>query len=463
MLMITEKNPQMMPLRPASRNALRLTKAAKAARRQVKTFMAEIKPFRGVIYNKEKIKDLSAVVCPPYDVISPALQQRCHDLSPYNFIQILLRKDAPGEDKYNAAADCFRKWLEDETFVQDKAPAIYFYSLQYKIKGQTKTRMGFIALLRLEDQNSRVLRHEHTRLAPKEDRLKLLRQVRANLSPIFVIFLDKKRIIPYIYERQAKEKEPFIELIDQEKNIHRLWRIDSPQVLENMREKLKYEDIFIADGHHRYEVACAYRDEMREKLGKNGEEQSRDYIMAYFTNTDPRGLSILPIHRLLRDGIRLIDDGLMVKLREYFEEEEIKEKERFFFLMEKGGCRQHMLGMYRRKKFYLLRLKNSKILDTLIADKPKEYRSLDISILNQLILKKVLGIDLENKEALDFNPSSDELIEKADSNPSNIVFFLNPVKIQEIIAVSLAGERMPAKSTYFYPKVLSGLLINKLE
>ncbi|MBL7151734.1 MAG: DUF1015 domain-containing protein [Candidatus Omnitrophica bacterium] len=426
--------------------------------------MAEIKPFRGVIYNKDRIKDLSAVVCPPYDVISAAMQQRYYELSPYNFVRLILRKDIAGEDKYNAAGDCFRKWFEDGVFIQDKAPAIYFYSLQYKIKGQTKTRLGFIALLRLEDKNSRVLRHEHTRPAPKEDRLKLLRQVRATLSPIFVVFLDKKRIIPYTYDRQLKEKEPFIRLIDEEQNIHQLWRIDSPQLLENLQEKLKEEDIFIADGHHRYEVACAYRDQMKQGKGSAAQDnKSFNYIMAYFTNTDPRGLSIFPINRLLKQDTNFDYDNFMVKLREYFDEEEVKERERFFFLMEKGGCQQHVLGMYGQKKFRLLRLKNVKILDTLIPDQPREVRSLDISILNQIILKKVLGMDSEGKENLEFNPSREELIEKADNDPSSIAFFLNPVKIQEIIAVSLAGERMPAKSTYFYPKALSGLLINKLE
>ncbi|MFH0762778.1 MAG: DUF1015 domain-containing protein [Candidatus Omnitrophota bacterium] len=425
--------------------------------------MTQIKPFRGVIYNQQKIKDLSSLACPPYDVISPAMQQQYYDLSPYNFIRILLRKDTCGEDKYQAAGETFRKWLQDEVFIQDDTPAIYFYSLQYKIKGQTKSRLGFIALLRLEDKDSRIWRHEHTRPAPKEDRLKLLRQARANLSPIFVVFSDKKRVIPHMYEQHIKTKEPFIRLIDQEQDIHQLWRISSPEILEKIQQKINGESFFIADGHHRYEVACAYRDEIKKAPGKITQGQNLDYIMAYFTNTDPRGLSILPIHRLLKDDSRLDDDSFIVKLREHFEEEEVREKERFFFLMEKGGCRQHVLGMYRRKKFYLLRLRNPKILDSMIADKSGEYRSLDISILNQLILKKVLGLDLENKENLEFNPSIDEIIEKADLNPSNTAFFLNPVKIQEIIAVSLAGERMPAKSTYFYPKVLSGLLINKLE
>lgn len=426
--------------------------------------MAQIEPFRGVIYNQQKFKDLSAVVCPPYDVISPAMQQRYYQLNPHNLIRLILRNDTAGEDKYRAAGDCFRQWIKEGVLLQDGAPAVYFYSLRYKIKGETKVRPGFIALLRLEDKDTRVLRHEYTRPAPKEDRLKLLQQVRANLSPIFVVFADKKRSIAYLYERQVKEREPSIRVVDQEQNIHELWRIDAPQIIEKLQENLKREDIFIADGHHRYEVACAYRDQLRQSRGAGRQEnQSLNYIMAYFTNTDPRGLSIFAIHRLVKQDERFDYANFLLKLKEYFDEEEIKEKERFFFLMEKVGCRQHVLGMYGRGQFWLLRLKNARIIDKLIFDKPREVRSLDVSILNQLVLNKILGLGTQSRENLEFSPCGEELIAKADQDSSYIAFFLNPVKIQEIMAVSLAGERMPAKSTYFYPKAISGLVINRLD
>lgn len=425
--------------------------------------MAEIKPFRAVIYNKDKIGNLSNVVCPPYDVISPAAQGHYYESDPNNFIHILLRKDAPGEDKYTSAGENFRQWLKEEVLVPDAGEAIYFYSHQYKIKGESKTRLGFIALLRLDDDNSSVFCHEHTRLPAKEDRLKLLRQVKANLSPIFVIFQDKKRIIQYAYQNCIKSGRPFIEAVDEEKNIHRIWRLDSAQILENFRRKLKTEDIFIADGHHRYEVACAYRQEIKDKLGKITGEESFNYILTYFTNTDPRGLSILPIHRLVRGDPKSDPDAFLDRLSVHFDREEIKEKGRFFFLLEKSGCSQHVLGMYKAKKFYLLRLKNIRIPDNLISDKPKEYRSLDVSILNELILKNILGLDTNISRNIEFNPDPDMIIEEADKSPANIAFLLNPVKVQEIMAVASTGQRMPAKSTYFYPKVLSGLLINKLE
>jgi uncharacterized protein (DUF1015 family) len=425
--------------------------------------MAKIRPFRAVIYNQEKIKDVSRVVCPPYDIISSSMQQYYHELSPYNLIHILLGKDIPGEDKYRRARDYFRDWLKDNILIQDKSAAVYFYSQQYNLKGEKRTRLGFISLLRLDDRNSSVYGHEHTRLEPKEDRFRLLKQVKANVSPIFAILADNKRIIQRTYLQHIGDKAPFIDIVDNEKTIHKLWRLDSPDILSNIERSISGENIFIADGHHRYEVACKYRDEMKQRRGSITGEEGFNYILTYFTNTDSYGLSILPVQRLLKLDSKFDLEGFMLNLKEYFDVEEVREKARFFFLMEKGGRTEHLLGMYKDRRFWLLRLKNIKILDKEISDKPKEYRSLDIAILNHIILKNILGVDLENKENLKFSPNTDEFIKEADLNPLYIAFFLNPVKIQQIITIALKGERMPSKSTYFYPKVLSGLVINKFN
>ena len=426
--------------------------------------MTKINPFQAVIYNQEKIKDISKVVCPPYDVISPDKQRYYHELNPHNFLHILLGKDVPGEDKYQRAGSYFRAWIKDKVLIKESKPAIYFYSQDYNIKGEKRTRLGFISLLGLGDKSSEVFRHEHTRLEPKEDRLKLMKHVFANLSPIFVVFQDKKRIIQRIYQKYIKSSEPFILAVDDEKTVHKLWKLDAPEIIREMQGSLIQEDIFIADGHHRFEVAGTFRDEMKKKLGdKFTGEESFNYVLTYFTNTDPRGLSILPIHRFLKLDSELDLESFKTQLKEYFDVEEVKEKNRFFFLMEKGGRTEHLLGMYKDKKFWFLRLKNIKILDKLISDKPKEYRSLDVSILNAIVFKQILGLDAVGKDKLTYSNNAEELIREADSDRLNVVFFLNPVKIQQIIAVALTGERMPPKSTYFYPKVLSGLVINKFE
>lgn len=425
--------------------------------------MTKIEPLRALIYNQEKIKNLSSVVCPPYDIISPAQQEYYHRVSPYNLIHILLGKDSLGIDKYRRARGIFEEWQKEKILIQDENPAIYFYSQQYTIKGEKKTRIGFIARLYLEDKNSTTFGHEHTHLAPKEDRLRLLKEVKANLSPIFVIFSDRKRVIQNIYQQHIRDEEPFIEIMDEEKTIHKLWRLDSPPILNRLKNSMQDENIFIADGHHRYEVACAYRDELRKKLSRYSQEAGFNYILAYFTNINSRGLTILPIHRLVELDSKFDMQSFESNVKDYFDVQELKDRVKFFFLLEKAGNSEHVLGMYFDKKYLLLRLKNIKVLDRLISDSPREIRSLDVSILNYIILKKALGIDLEKKENIMFSPDQNELIKKVDGDGSCVAFFLNPVKIQEIISVALTREKMPSKSTYFYPKVLSGLVINKHE
>jgi uncharacterized protein (DUF1015 family) len=429
--------------------------------------MACIKPFRAYIYNAEKIKSYSDVVCPPYDVISSDAQESYHNRDAHNLIHLLLARDKQGEDKYLRAQTYFQEWLKEKILIQDASPAIYFYNQQYHVKGEKKTRFGFISLLKLRDADTPVYAHENTRIGPKEDRLRLLKNVKANLSPIFSVFLDKKRIIQRLNQKYIQGK-PFIDIVDDDRVAHKIWKLTSPEVISMVEKGMVGENIFIADGHHRYEVACTYREEMKEKLGSafTGEEDF-NYCMSYFTNTDHRGLSILPIHRLLKLDNELDLAAFKASLLEHFDVEEVKDKRRFFFMMEKGGVAEHTIGMYYKdKKFRLIRLKSARVLDKLISDKPKEYRSLDVSILNHLIFKGIMGYDLtalENKTTITFSPDAEEFIRRVGEDDSLIAFFLNPVKIQQIIAVALAGYTMPAKSTYFYPKVLSGLVINKFK
>jgi uncharacterized protein (DUF1015 family) len=427
--------------------------------------MTKVKAFKGVVYNPEKINNLKQVVCPPYDVISPSAQDMFYERSVYNFIRILLAKDSTSDDKYHRAGVIFQEWLKDRTLIQDERPAVYFYSQQYIIRGEKKTRLGFISLLRLGDEKeSVVFGHENTHSAAKIDRFKLVKEVKANLSPIFVIFLDKKRIIQRIFQKHIPACQPFIEVIDDEKTLHKLWRIDATDALKTIESSMNGENIFIADGHHRYEVSCAYRDLRREELGAQftGDEDF-NYCLAYFTNTDPRGLSILPIHRLIKLDVRLDMLDFIAKVKECFDVDQVKDRARFFFLMEKAGCTEHLLGLYKDKKYFLLRLKNVKMLDKLIADKPKEYRALDVAILNYLVLKNILKLDLDNLGDIKYSPDPIEFMNEVDRDPLNVAFFLNPVKIEQIINVALGGSKMPPKSTYFYPKVLSGLVINKFN
>jgi len=425
--------------------------------------MAKIKPFKAVIYKQEAIKDFALVVCPPYDVISPSQQELYHEKDPHNFIHILLGRDIPGEDKYRRAGTIFRDWIKKGIMFYEERPAIYFYSQNFSLKGEKRERFGFISLLRLGDKDSAVFAHENTRLAARQDRFKLIKQVKANLSPIFVVFQDKLRIIRRVYQK-IQDRPPLIDIVDPDKTRHRLWRVNDPEVLDFMQKGIEKENIFIADGHHRYEVSCAYRDLVKERLqGSFTGEESVNYLLTYFTNTEPRGLVILPIHRLLKlvKGFNFVD--FLAGLKEYFDVEEVKDKARFFFLMEKGGRSEHVIGMYKDKIYRLLRLKNVKILDKMMPDKPKEFRTLDVSVLNSIVFKKILGYDPEEKGSLTYGHEAEGFIKAVDEDAQSVAFFLNSVRIEQIIAVALFGNKMPPKSTFFYPKVLSGLVVNKFE
>ncbi len=425
--------------------------------------MATIKPFRAVYYNQEKVKNLSRVICPPYDIISPRKQEYYHDLDTHNFIHMDLGRDIPGDDKYLRAANYFEQWLKDSVLVADAEPALYFYSHQYWVNREKKMRLGFLALLKLDEGKASVFGHEHTRLEPKEDRLKLIRQVKANLSPIFVVFSDRKRVVNQLWNHHVQNHQPFIDIVDEDRNVHKVWRIADRKIIDRVAALMENESMFIADGHHRYEVACAYRDEMRSKERAGDEDRDFNYALTYFTHIDPVGLTILPIHRLVSLEQRPDIDRLAEQFGEYFHVDELKDRHKFFFMLEKAGVAEHAIGMYHNGRCWLLRLKNVKSVDKVIIDKPQEYRRLDVSILNALILGRTVKGDLRENAAVSFVPEREELIAAADADPAKIAFFLNPTKIDQIVSVALAGEKMPPKSTYFYPKPVSGLVIYKHE
>lgn len=425
--------------------------------------MTKIAPFKALIYNQKKINDLSKVICPPYDIISAEKQQHLHELSPYNLVHLELSKDSPDGDKYTKSAHALKDWIESDVLKNDDNPSIYFYSQQYCVKGEKKTRFGFIALLKLEEDKPSVYGHEHTHLEPKEDRLRLIRQVKANLSPIFVVFQDKKKIIQQDLKSFARENQPFIDIVDEEKIRHMLWRVDSKDIIAKIQKKMQPEDIFIADGHHRYEVSRVYRDEMKAKSDNFTQEEGFNYIMAYFTNIDPQGLTIFAIHRLVRLDSKPDMNYVVSKLAENFHVEELKDREKFFFLLQKAGMTEHAIGMVNGNRNWLLRLKTIRVLEEFIKDKPKEYRSLDVAILNSLILTDVLNLTLQDKTALTFSAETDEILRQVRQDDCYIAFLLNPTKMEQIVQVALKGEKMPPKSTYFYPKVASGLVVNKHE
>ena len=421
--------------------------------------MAQIKPFRGVRYNSEKISDISQVVCPPYDVISPADQARYHSLNPYNYIRIVLGVSKNGDDrydnKYTRARKSFEEWLKKGVLVEDAKPCIYFYRQEYLLRGQKYSRTGFIALMRLQDKgDSKIYPHENTQAKAKEDRLKLWRHLKINCSPIFVCFADKEKRVEKIFIESVLPAKPFIDITDIENIRHTLWRLEDSKLIEGIKDAVAPQALFIADGHHRYEVALELRRSMLAKKKRSSGQEPCNYVMTYFTNLDSRDLLILPIHRVIRK-LR----HKMNFLEEYFRIDRISSKEELQIMLAKAGQNENAFGLYTKDGIRLLRLKNKMLIDQHIRQGSRDLRSLDANILKHFILDR-LGI---THEEIVYVKDLNEAFGMIDSEEAQATFIMNPVRVQQLKNVALGGERMPPKTTYFYPKALSGLTIYRLN
>ncbi len=421
--------------------------------------MSQIKAFNGIHYNPEKITDFGKVVCPPYDVISRDQQNRYHNLSPYNFIHIDFGKETPRDDednnKYTRAKTIFENWLREGVLVQDSGPAIYFYKQEYKIMGEQHSRSGFIALMKLQDDgDSTIFPHENTHAEAKEDRLRLTSAIKANLSPIFVCFSDKKRKVEHIFSKHLLVKPPLLDVIDEDRVRHRLWILDEPDLIREVEEAADDQPMFIADGHHRYEVAQQYRRLRSKNKSKDDEPSSFDYVMTYFTNIESKDLQIFPIHRVIKKL-----HGSLDFLEENFRIDKLKSKTDLAILLGKAGRNENAFGLYMKDNIRLLRLKNKMLIDKMIPEGSLNYKQLDATILKHFVFDslKIASQDIT------YIKDVHEAIRMVDAHEADASFILNPVQIQQLKSIALNGERMPPKTTYFYPKVLSGLTVYKLE
>ena len=420
--------------------------------------MSVIKPFRGIVFNPKKVADFSKVVCPPYDVISSDLEQILQKRSPHNYIHVMLAKaDAkPGEDdaRYEKAGETFAKWLKNETLIQDKKPCIYYIKQEYRLVGQKYSRMGFLATMKIEDEKVRVHPHEKTHAGAKEDRFKLWCALKAACSPIFVCFSDKQKKVEGTFQRKVSLTKPFMDVVDDDGTRNMVWRLEDPKAIAEISETFNNQNLFIADGHHRYEVAKRYRDMMlQENPGATGEEPW-NYVMTYFTNIDSKDLQIFPIHRIVKNFPKDISF-----LENLFRIDTIKKKEDLAVLLAKAGQNEHTFGLYTKKGIQLLRLKNRSQIEEHIKEGSRDYRSLDSLILKAFVFDP-LGI--KSEDIVYSNKDFEDCFRQVDEGAGEAAFILNPVRIEQLRAIALNGEKMPPKSTYFYPKALSGIALYKL-
>ncbi|MGE5279419.1 MAG: DUF1015 domain-containing protein [Deltaproteobacteria bacterium] len=418
--------------------------------------MAKIEAFRSIRYNPDQVSDLSLVVAPPYDVIDTGGQEALYQKHPYNFVRLILGReltaDTPAENRYTRAAGYFEEWQRRGILVRDDKPAIYVIEQKFSVGGRPLRRLGFIALMRLDDegQKTTVHPHEHTHAAPKEDRLRLMREVEANLSPIFTVFSDPRKTARRLLEAVTKE-EPCAAARDDGGVDNRMWRLTDPVALGKLKKHFAGLEVFIADGHHRHEVARLFREEKRRSAGPAFKD-AYNYIMTYFTALEDDGICILPTHRLIENAAFDLE-----ALRPAFEISKAASLEELLAAMagEKEGA---AFGVYREKTFSLLRLVDRKLPRQLLPEASDVYRALDVALLHVVAFDHFLKIPLSS---IRYEIQADRAVEAVDAGRFGALFLLNPTRIEQIRAVALAGGAMPQKSTYFYPKVLSGLAVHK--
>jgi uncharacterized protein (DUF1015 family) len=441
--------------------------------------MAKIIPFRGLLYNEAKAGRIADLVCPPYDIISPAAQQELYRKSPHNVIRLEygLTSPADGDDdnRYTRSAAVLEDWTGSGVLRQSEQPSFYIYEMEYAHDAKTKKLRGFICMVRIEDYDSGVIKpHETTLSGPKTDRLNLLRACKAGFSQIFSLVPDPKNAIERVLAKAASAPE--MEVKSTDNVVHRIWTISDKQDIAAIAAAATDQPIFIADGHHRYDTALNYRNERRKAVGNFTGEEAFNYVPMFLARLEDPGLTILPAHRVMFNLNNFDPQRFENDLNLYFDIERID----FNDASETSGLKTvldtmasraekaHVFGMRVKGEhsYYLFALRNEADMDALLPNKTAAYRRLDVSILHHLVIDKILGIKMDTHKLglnIEYVKDAEEADKRVHDSAVEVVFFMNPTKVREVQAVASAGERMPQKATYFYPKLLTGLVMNKLD
>lgn len=435
---------------------------------------AKILPFRGVLYNQERVQ-FSDVVTPPYDVISPEMQEEFYGRSPYNFVRVDLAREG-GETRYEAAQRTYQQWLRNHILERDSNPALYFHHQIFTLPGGSEvTRKGFFAVRTIEDYSEGsatrggIKPHEKTLEGPKADRLKLTRAVQANLSPVFSLYSDFEKKVDHLVSR-LKENPPFLDFKTVENERHQLWKETDPLVCKLVAESLADRPIFIADGHHRYETALNYRNECRQKIPSGTGGEPFDYVLMYFSNMDDEGLVILPIHRALRNLRDFQLDDFISMLKKHFRITPLSGQNPALLtqVLSEEGKESHAFVMITKnpQKSYLLSIRRREWLNSPVsAALSQALVVLDVTVVHRLVFEEILRISPKaqsDQTNLVYWKDTVQAVKETREGSCELTFLLNPTRIEDMKTVAMAGEKMPQKSTYFYPKILSGLVVYPL-
>jgi uncharacterized protein (DUF1015 family) len=423
--------------------------------------MAEIEPLRALHYDLAKVVDLANVVAPPYDVIDAPQREELLRRSPYNVVAVdLPHAESGGRNAYEAAGDLFEAWQLQGAVVRDEQPAIWAHTQAYVgPDGVAQTRRGFFCRVRIEEYGPGGVRpHERTHPGPKEDRLRLTRATRVNMSPIFSLYSDPQRKAWAALE-PLTEQAPWGEAKDAEGTLHRIWRVTQPEAIAAVQEATRGRELLIADGHHRYETARAYAQE----IGGDVEGEHQYVLMCLVALEDP-GLTVFPTHRLLRGLDAARWERLTETLQRDFEVTEVPAAE----LAPPPGTGPLEMGYIdsQAKRPRRLTLKDQAIADTALGGHAAAYRHLDTGVLEALLLKEALGLsddDISHLHDFGYARNAEQAMELVRSGEYDVAFVMRPTPVAQVRDVADAGENMPPKSTFFFPKLLTGLLFNPLS
>lgn len=442
--------------------------------------MAIIAPFRGLTYNFKKIKNLGDLITPPYDVITLEEQEEYYRAHQNNIIRLELGRKKKGDsdldNRYTRAADYIKRWESEDVLIQADQNSIYLTSHSYDPGDGfgTRVRWGFISLVKIEEEGSGViLPHEKTFSAHRDDRLKLLRACSTQLSQVFGLYDDTgEGILKEL--KKFTDEPPVVSFKFKDGTGHKMWQITDIGTIKKVIEAMSDKSIFIADGHHRYETSRNYRNLMRARHGK-GHDKQYEYVMMYLTDMEDKGLTILPSYRLIKRCKGFALDKFLKKVEKWFGVEKISipvnGKESYTKIIknslesrEKENT-SFVFHCNNKSDYYLLKLKNG-IMDLKGENLHPALRKLDVLVLSRLIFQKSLGFtkdDLDNDNIFHYSSNIESTISLVDSGEYEMAFLLSPTKIEQVREIARNSLIMPRKSTYFYPKVLTGLVFNKID
>ena len=423
--------------------------------------MPEIRPFKGLRYNPETAGDMGGIICPPYDIIPPSMQQELYDSSEYNAVRLELPKE---DDPYGTAAERLAQWMQEGALMQDDEPALYPYFQTYTDpEGNTYTRKGFFCALRLHEfSEKKVLPHERTLSGPKKDRLNLFKRTRANISSIFGLYADEELQADRAIEEFADNHEPVVDAAFQGVR-NRLWKMTDPDIVATVQQVLLDRQVYIADGHHRYETGVNYRNLRAEENPSHTGDEPYNFILIYLANIFDEGLIIFPLHRMVHSLEQFSPEGLIETLSTNFEVKPLGGREDLKLYLE-GESSSHVYGVVTSGGVWGMRLKNPPA--TLLGDSvPSPLLQLSVVVLHELILQRMLGITPEamrSQANLVYEEDDRKVFDAVENGGIQVGFIVKPTTVQQVRDISQAGEVMPQKSTYFYPKIMTGLVMHRL-